>query len=383
MDTDSSEDGEGPTAPAIRIPLGHRPVLFALPGSDELATQALAYLGWQRGKCNFSLFKNGEVSAKVEESVTSHDVFVLCVRDDRVGEPNRAIMQLLLFLAALRGESPYRITVILPCLDYSRQDRRLVAGEAIPPRLLLRCMKTAGADRFLTADLHNEAEVAFAPSNTVFDELSCTMYLADFIRSNVPGFDPDKTVVCATNGGGMTETRHMAGELRTGFMMADRMRPQGGGKGKVKIIASRSDHAEAIIVVDDMFDTCGTLVEVCKALHDFAPASKIYGLATHGYFSGEAAVRIKELVDTCNVEWVAVTNSVAQTATTERFSAMGLEGRLKVVDISRLLAGAAMRIHLGASVNLPKFRSIGPGEHDPLLQTSSGRDLHLARQTSS
>ena len=37
------------------------------------------------------------------------------------------------------------------------EDRKFEAGEAIAPKLLLHLMATAGADRFVTIDLHNQA----------------------------------------------------------------------------------------------------------------------------------------------------------------------------------------------------------------------------------
>mmetsp|Transcript_36739 Transcript_36739/g.74020 ORF Transcript_36739/g.74020 Transcript_36739/m.74020 type:complete len:300 (+) Transcript_36739:155-1054(+) len=292
------------------------------------------------------------------------------------------MMQLLLFIAALRGESPHRLTVVLPCLEYARQDRRLFAGEAITARLFLRCMKTAGADRFLTGKLHNDAQVAFAPDSTVLDDLSCIRYLAAFVRANVEGFDPDKTLVCTTNGGGMKETRLMADELQTGFMMADHMRPKDGGVGEVKIICGKVDHVEAVIIVDDIVDTCTRLVEVCKAIHKLIPTGKIYGVMTHGYFSGDAHLHVKDMVETCNLQWIAVTNSIAQTRTLQRLGSVGVGDRLKVVDISRLFAGAILRIHLGSSVNQASFKGLGPGDADSLLQPMSGSELPFVRQQS-
>merc|ERR1712196_408501 len=152
--------------------------------------------------------------------------------------------------------------------------------------------KTAGADRFLTVDLHNEAESAFFPPGTVLDELNGHTYLADFVRNNVPGFDADRTLVCATNGGGMALTRRLASELGSGFMMADRVRLKGGGTGQTRIMSgSGADTAQAIVVADDMIDTGGALAEVCEAIHRRAPQARIYGVATHGYFSGKAPQR--------------------------------------------------------------------------------------------
>lgn len=367
-DEEEEDDDQEDVAQAIRIPLGNPPVVFAMPGSEELAPLILAHLGWPSGRCQYTAFPNGEISIKVDQSVANHDVYILCVRNVLEQEINFTIMQLLMLIASIKGEGAYRVTVVSPCFEYQRQDRRIGAGEPIPPRLLLRCMKTAGASRFMCIDLHNQAEAAFAPSGMVFDELTSEKYLAEFVRANVQGFDPDRVLVCATNGGGMRYTRAMADELRTGFMMADRFRPRGGGKGKVKIISDASaETVESIVVVDDMFDTCGSLVEVVTELHIFAPKAKIYAIGPHGYFSGEAHVKISELA-TQGLEWIACTNSISTRSMATRLDKLGAGERLKIVDVSRLLAGAIVRIHMGASTNVPKFRLLDPGTRDPVLQ---------------
>lgn len=353
----------------VRVSLGHPPAVFATPSSVDLARRVLAHLEWQAGACKFSLFANGEISVKLEQPVTNCDVFVVCSRNDQAAEMNFTIMQTLLLIDALRGESPHRITVVLPCLEYARQDRRLLAGEAIPPKLLLRCMRTAGATRFITVDLHNQAEAAFSPPGAVLDELSSDKYLADFIRSNVPNFQEDRVLVCATSGGGLKFTRRLADELCTGFVMADRTRSEA-GRDEYGIMADPEDaeNVDAFVVVDDMFDTCGSLAEVCKALHDFAPQVKIYAVAPHGYLSGQAHVKIKELVDSCGLQWIAITNTVAPSGALGRFHTLDIADKLRVIDISKLVAGAIVRIHIGASVNIPAFRRLGPASHDSLLQ---------------
>lgn len=384
MDTDSSDDECQDHAP-VRIPIGNRPVVFALPGANDLVTNMLQFLGWQPGLCRFSVMDNGEISSKVEETVTNHDVFVVCSRDDVESEVNFSIMRLLLFIGALKSESPFRLTIVLPSLDYARQDRRLRAGEGIASRMLLDLLKTAGADRFLALDLHNEAEAGFAPLGCNLDELSALKYLAHFTRENVREFKDStkRTLVCPTGGGGMGMTRKMATELGIGFMMVDRIRDGGSGesRGKLKVMSSEPPQSiDAVVIIDDMFDTCGSLAEVCKALRAFAPQSRLYAVATHGYFSANAQDTIRELVQTCCLQWVAVTNTVAQTASSNRFRVGGLHGRLKIVDISKLLAGALMRIYLGASVNVPKFRSIGPVDADNMLQGLRSPTVSLERR---
>merc|ERR1711879_723213 len=123
-------------------------------------------------------------------------------------------------------------------------------------------------------------------------------------------------------------------------------------------------------------------VEVCMALRAFAPKAKLYAIASHGYFSGEAHLQIKKLVDTCNLEWIAVTNTVTQRGAWRRFSESGLANRLKIIDISKLIASAIIRVHLGTALNLPAFRSLGPTVPDPLLNQAPDQGFQLGASTS-
>lgn len=347
----------------VHVPVGHPPRVFCTPGNRDLADKIVEHLSWTIGKVRFGVFANGEISVKLEQSVANHDIFVVCSRDDAEGEINFQLMQLLILLDALKSEAPYRITVVLPCLEYARQDRKFEAGEAIAPKLLLHLMVTAGADRFVTIDLHNQAEVGFSPAHAALDELTCDKYLAHFIRHNIPDFEneADSTLVCATDAGGAKRTRRMADELQVGFMMADKFRAKAGEVGQVKIISDASLKPKHVIIIDDIFDTCGTLVKVVEAVSAFAPDAKIYATGVHGYFSKGASEKVAKMAE-MGLQWIASTNSVSQ-----RMSTAKLNDALKVVDISRLIAGAIIRIHLGSSVNLPKFRELGPDTPDVLL----------------
>jgi len=351
----------------VHVPVGHPPVVFCTPGNRDLCEKIVTHLSWTTGKARFSTFANSEISVKLEQSVANHDVFVVCSRDDCESELNFMLMQLLLLLDALKSEAPHRITVVLPCVEYARQDKKFEAGEAIAPKLLLHLMVTAGADRFVTIDLHNQAEAGFSPAHAALDELTCEKYLANFIRENVPEFKPEETLVCATDAGGAKRTRKMADELQVGFMMADKFRVKAGEVSQVKIISDTSQNPKNVIIIDDMFDTCGSLVKVADAVHKFAPEAKLFAVGTHGYFSKDAHEKIAKMTSACGFQWIAVTNCISPRMPQQKFQTVGISDRLKIIDISRLVAGAIIRIHLGASVNLHKFRQLGPLDPDPLL----------------
>jgi ribose-phosphate pyrophosphokinase len=48
-----------------------------------------------------------------------------------------------------------------------------------------------------------------------------------------------------------------------------------------------------VILIDDMIDTAGTIVNAAKALKEIG-AKEVYACCTHGVFSGPAASRIKD-----------------------------------------------------------------------------------------
>merc|ERR1712151_188454 len=136
-------------------------------------------------------------------------------------------------------------------------------------------------------------------------------YLADFIREEIPDVSTEETLVCATDAGGAKRTRKMADELHVGFMMADKFRSKvGDGDGQVKIISDVSMNPKSVIICDDMFDTCNSMVKVVEAVRTYVPQAKIYAVCSHGYFSKDAAEKISKMIQGGALEWVAVTNSI-------------------------------------------------------------------------
>jgi phosphoribosylpyrophosphate synthetase len=96
-------------------------------------------------------FANGEIFVRFEDSVRGSDAFVV----QSVTAPvNTWIMEALLMVDALKRASAKRITVVLPFYPYARQDKKHRGREPISARLMADMLKTAGADRLMTVDLH-------------------------------------------------------------------------------------------------------------------------------------------------------------------------------------------------------------------------------------
>ena len=96
-------------------------------------------------------FANGEMYVRYTESVRGADVFVLQTHADLV---NKSIMEQLIMIDALKRASARSITAVCPLLGYSRQDKKHRGREPISCRLIFDLLKTAGADRIMSVDLH-------------------------------------------------------------------------------------------------------------------------------------------------------------------------------------------------------------------------------------
>ncbi len=94
------------------------------------------------------------------------------------------------------------------------------------------------------------------------------------------------------------------------------------------------------ILVDDMADTCGTLVKAAETVMAHK-AKEVVAIVTHGILSGNA---IETLNKSC-LSRVVVTNTVPLGEKGERCE------RLRVMDISPTIAEAIRRTHNGESVS--------------------------------
>jgi ribose-phosphate pyrophosphokinase len=94
------------------------------------------------------------------------------------------------------------------------------------------------------------------------------------------------------------------------------------------------------ILVDDMADTCGTLVKAAETVMNHK-AREVVAIVTHGILSGNAI----ETLNKSMLSRVVVTNTVPLGDKGERCD------RLRVMDISPTLAEAIRRTHNGESVS--------------------------------
>ena len=265
--------------------------------SNRALAQAIAsYLELPLTDCTVKRFADKEVFVEVHENVRGEDVFIL---QSTSFPANDNLMELLILTDALRRSSARRITAVLPYFGYARQDRRATGRTPISAKLVANLITEAGVNRVITLDLHAAQIQGF------FDIPTDNLYAAPIItRDILDNYKLENTMIVSPDVGGVARARAVAQRLGTDLAIVDKRRPKAGVSEVMNIIGDVS--GQACILIDDIVDSGGTLVNAAEALLK-AGAKEVSAYITHGVLSEGAAQRIgasklKELVVTDSIE---------------------------------------------------------------------------------
>jgi ribose-phosphate pyrophosphokinase len=293
-------------------------------------------LGVGVATANLFRFSDGEIGVSVEESVRGADVYVVQPTCNPV---NENIMELLIMIDVMRRASAYRVNVVTPYFGYARQDRKTKAREPITAKLVANLIEKSGAGRVLAADLHAGQIQGFF--DIPVDHLTGIPLLAAYFRDLLKkDLDEERIVVISPDIGGVVRARRFAVHLNADLAIVDKRRSHE--------VANFSEVMEIIgdvkgktaILVDDIIDTAGTMVQAAEALITRG-AKKVYACATHGVLSGPAIERIER----SPIHQVVLTNTIPLPEEKQI-------DKISVLSIAPLFAEAISRIHSDHSVSI-------------------------------
>ncbi len=303
--------------------------LFAGNSNPELAREICCYLDAKLGRAKIGRFSDGEIRVEIDESVRGKDVYVVQSTSAPV---NDNLMELLIMLDALKRASAGSISAVIPYFGYARQDRKAAPRAPISARLVTDMLTVAGAGRIITMELHAGQIQGFF--NGPVDHLYCSPVMLDYLRD----LQLDTLVVVSPDAGGVERARAYAKRLNARMAIVDKRR-SGPNVAEVMNIIGDVENCD-VLIVDDMIDTGGTLVQAAEALKGFG-AKRIFSLATHPVLSGPAIARISE---SC-IEEVIVSNTIPLTAAGRACP------KIKVLSAARIFGEAIRRIHSLDSVS--------------------------------
>ncbi|KAI9885252.1 MAG: 40S ribosomal protein S6 [Watsoniomyces obsoletus] len=297
----------------------------------ELARLVADRLGIELAKILVLQYSNQETSVTIGESVRDEDVFVL--QTTAPGAINDGLMELLIMINACKTASARRITAVIPNFPYARQDKKDKSRAPISAKLIANMLQTAGCNHVITMDLHASQIQGFfnVPVDNLYAEPSTLRY----IREN---FDYRNAVIVSPDAGGAKRATSIADRLDLGFALIHKERARPNEVSRMVLVGDVE--GKIAILVDDMADTCGTLVKAADTVMHHG-AKEVVAIVTHGILSGKAI----ETLNSSQLSQVVVTNTIPHQEKKERCD------RLRTIDISPTLAEACRRTHNGESVS--------------------------------
>src|SRR5229473_7059083 len=242
-------------------PPGNGADFVVLSGNSNvpLAREVCDYLNQPLGKSSLTRFSDGEIQAEIGENVRGRDVFLMQSTSTPV---NDHLMELLILIDAARRASASSITAVVPYYGYARQDRKVAPRTPITARLVADLITSAGADRFVSMDLHAGQIQGF------FDMPSDHLYASPVLVEDMKRkYRDEDLVVVSPDAGGVERARAYAKRLGTTLAIVDKRRPKANVAEVMQIIGDVK--GKTALLLDDMIDTAGTLTLGARALAEY------------------------------------------------------------------------------------------------------------------
>ncbi|CDJ67827.1 phosphoribosylpyrophosphate synthetase, putative, partial [Eimeria necatrix] len=277
-------------------------LLFSGSANEQLGAAVAERLSTRLGRVSVSRFADGEVNIQFLDSLRGKDVYLIQPTSSPV---NDHLLELLLMVSTCRRASAKKITAVIPYFGYARQDRKMNSRVPISAADVARMMEAMGVDRVVAVDLHCGQIQGFFGPRVPVDNVEAQIVGLDYFESK----DLHKPVVVSPDAGGVYRARKFQegmvgrGYKECSIAMLIKRRVRANEVESMDLVGSVE--GRDAIIVDDMIDTAGTLVEAARELKSKG-ARRVFAFATHGLFSGPAIDRIQKSA----LEEVVITDTI-------------------------------------------------------------------------
>ena len=303
--------------------------IFSGRSNPRLSEKIAGNLNQKLGEISIRTFADGEIWVKYEENIRGCDVFII----QSTNGPSENIVELALMIDAAVRASADTVTVVIPYFGYGRQDRKDQPRVPISSRVIVDIITAMGSDRIITLDLHSTQIQGFA--KIPFDNLYSRSIIFEAIKNE--NFNSKNSVVLAPDIGSVKMSQGYAKNLDMHFALIDKRR-FAPNQAEINHLIGDLKGMD-VLIIDDMIDTAGTLVNAAEAAIEEGALS-VTAIATHGVLSHPAIGRLKE----SKIKKIIITDTIS-------INKDKIIDKLKIVSVSSIFGKAIDRVHNGESVS--------------------------------
>ena len=308
-------------------------VIFSLGNNNLLSNEISKILKVPLGKIITSDFADGEQHIQLGENCRNANVFLI----QSTGQPDSNFTRLALAIDAARRASAKEITAVIPYFGYSRQERKSLPRTPISARVFSTILETLGVDRILTMDLHAKAIEGFFLKTTVDHLYARTEFIKVLKKDFKKELLKDEIIIVAPDTGAANNARSFGIKLlnHPNLAIISKGREKANYISTMELVGNVRD--KIALIVDDIADTCGTLIKAAELLKENG-ATKVIAVITHGIFSGDALLKIKN----SKIDTLYVSNTI---------ESENLPKNMKLVSMANLFAEVIKRVGEGESLS--------------------------------
>ena len=314
----------------------HRGIsIFAGSGGRPFAERMCDYMGFPLGVSSVKTFSEGNTFVKVNESVRDRDVYLV----QPIGlNANNEFVEILFWMDAFKRANAKSVTLVMPYFGYAKGDKKDEPRVSIRARVCAECIELAGADRFITMDLHAEQIQGF------FKKPMDHLYARPMLVGIAKKLNLDNMVVCSPDAGFAKNALKYSRLLGVPLAIGSKDRPDHnedpdlyGITGDVK--------DKNVLIVDDFTISGGTLVKLSQLLKENG-CKRIFAMLSHNMITAEGVTKINE----------SPIETVISTDTVYNPNIVG-QKKFKTVSVAPIFAETVMRYYEYQSVS-PMFTEL-------------------------
>ncbi len=307
--------------------------LYAGSSCPELAGSIAKYLNLPLCERDIITFPNDNIFVKLHTSVRGQDCYVIQTTSIPV---HRNLMELLILIQTLRLDSAARITAVVPYLCYTRSDKKDQPRVPITARLVADMIEVAGADRYMTFDLHADQIQGFfsIPGDVLYAFHILIGHLEKLVKTM------HKPIIVSPDLGFAKKARNYAARLDIPLSFIEKRRISNVPTAKALTLIGDVKDRDCI-VIDEEISTGTTISAAVKLIKEHG-ARNIHVVFIHPVLPPNSVERLVELP----VEQFITTDTIP--ISEEDKAKFGK--RLTIVSLAPLLADVINRANQGRSV---------------------------------